>query len=278
MSKVSSVNNPQNERLVIIREWQVRACEGDCCAAALLNFFIYWHDIKLDRQAKIKYQKPTYEISDNDLLQWHTSEALKQSLLDLYADKKIRKSIKLLEELGFISVHRNPKYKRDQTKFFLLNAEEINKWLQDNNYFFEKSLNNNSAQDNSMQQKDQIQLVKRPDANGQNVIDHPAKRLNGDGQKNRLQLVKRPDHYTENTYRDYKQKLLTKNNNKKINKNYLNKRFLTEQQRDEFLDEEYLRMREKYGNESWPESRCDEKIFSQFDAELREIEKRKDKY
>ena len=248
MSRISSIANPQNNRLVIIREWQVRACEGDCCAAALLNFFIYWHDIKLDKQAKIKYQKPNYEISDNDLLQWHTSEDLRQGLLDLYADRKIRKSIKLLEELGFISIHKNPKYKRDQTRFFLLNVEEINQWLQDNNYSFDNSQNNNSTEDNNIQPKDQIQSVKRPTANGQNVIAHLAKRPNGDGQKAYLQLVKRPDHYTEITNKDYIHKLHTKNNNKKNYKN--NKR----------------------------EEKLNEEIFAKFDAELRELEGRKDKY
>ena len=251
MSKVSCINNPLNERLIIIREWQVRACEGDCCAAALLNLFAYWHDVKLDKQSKIKYLKPNHQVSENDLLQWHTSEDLKLGLLDLYADKKIRKSIKLLVQLGFISVRRNPnqKYKYDQTKFFLFNPSEVNKWLEDNSY-----------------QKGNIQSAKRPNEDDQNVIDHPAKRLIEKGQNNHLQLVKRPNLYTEITNRDYKHKLHTKKNNEK---------FLNKQQREEFLDEEYLRMREETGSEKKPTPRCDKEMFAKFDAELRELENKK---
>lgn len=38
------------ERLVIIRESFLKLCDGDHCAAALLNDFAYWHDWCVDRE------------------------------------------------------------------------------------------------------------------------------------------------------------------------------------------------------------------------------------
>jgi len=251
MQNKSCINHPTKERLILIRDWQIRACEGDYCAASLLSLFEYWHNIKLDKF----YKNNSQSKKENDLLQWHTTEELKIGLLDLYSDKKIRIAIKFLEEVKFITVHRNPnkKFKYDQTKFFMFHPDEVNQWLVDNNY--------------------STQSVKMPNGSGQNVINHPALMPNGFGKNNHIQSVKIPDQYTEITNKDY----IQKNINNKFNKNN-QKNVTVEQQRERFLDEEYLRLREKCGNENMPTSRCDEDYFAKFDRELREIQNKRGQY
>jgi len=52
--KSSCVSHPTREPLIIIRKWQITACNGNACAAALLSFFEYWHNIKTDSLSKDK--------------------------------------------------------------------------------------------------------------------------------------------------------------------------------------------------------------------------------
>lgn len=134
--KTSCINHPPQEPLIIKHRWQVQVCDGDGCAAGLLSFFEYWHNIKLRTQVKAAQSNRIAEmhgddpVQDTSLFQWHTTEELKASLFE-YNEKRIRAGIKLLEENGFISVHRNPnpKYAFDKTKYFLFHPAKVNQWL-----------------------------------------------------------------------------------------------------------------------------------------------------
>jgi hypothetical protein len=123
--------------LIIIKKWQLAFCDGDHCAAALLSFFEYWHNIKLElsqraRQANelaLKYGKPA--THDDSLLQFHTDEDLRAGLLGLYGTMKIRKGRRRLIEKGAITEHPNPvrRYAFDKTIYYHFHDDVINAWL-----------------------------------------------------------------------------------------------------------------------------------------------------
>lgn len=137
MSRSSCIPHPEAERLVLIRKWQLEACGKDACAAALLNLFEYWHNIKLEQKFQSKgYNEVAARHGENGtqietLLQWHKSEQLEASLLNIFNKRRIQAAIELLEHLKFISVHRNPnpRYAFDKTRHFLFHPNEVLAWL-----------------------------------------------------------------------------------------------------------------------------------------------------
>ena len=54
MSRTSCISHPEGEGLILICKWQLEACSKDACAAALLNLFEYWHNIKLEQKSQAK--------------------------------------------------------------------------------------------------------------------------------------------------------------------------------------------------------------------------------
>lgn len=157
--KTSCVDHPQNHPLIIIRKWQVEFCEGDVCAAALMSFFEYWHNIKLATQPRAKHQNDVAEnhgeerTQDESLWQWHTAEQIEAGVM-VYKRDKIRAGIKMLVDKGVIQVGNNPnaRYKFDRTKFFLFNPDICNAWLRVNYPFAENrkssTENRNGSADN----------------------------------------------------------------------------------------------------------------------------------
>ncbi|STX39304.1 hypothetical protein [Legionella feeleii] len=114
MPRASCISHPEGERLILIRKWQLEACGKDACAAALLNLFEYWHNIKLEQVSQSKcYNEIAQRHGESStqietLLQWHTTEQLESSLLNIFNKRRIQAGIELLENLKFVSVHRNP--------------------------------------------------------------------------------------------------------------------------------------------------------------------------
>ncbi|GEM_PF-6281394 len=134
--KTSCILHPKNEPMIIIRDWQIGFCAGNHCAAALLSFFEYWHNIKLEQRYKNKKANDIAEMhgdgrsQDESLLQFHTEEELEKGIL-IFKKDKIRDGIKSLQEKGVITVTKNPnpKYTFDRTKFFLFNPAVCSEWL-----------------------------------------------------------------------------------------------------------------------------------------------------
>jgi hypothetical protein len=138
--KTSCIPHPPGEPLVIIRTWQVEACGGNHCAAALLNFFEHWHNMKLDNQQQAKSLNDVAEKhgeprgQEESLMQWHSLEALVDGVLGLYGRNLVQTAVKVLESLHFISIHKNPNplYKWDKTNFYLFRPEAVIAWLRAN--------------------------------------------------------------------------------------------------------------------------------------------------
>jgi hypothetical protein len=134
------IPHPPGETMVLFRSWQVEACGGNLCAAALLNFFEYWHNIKLSNREQARSLNDVAEKhgeargQDESLLQWHSTDDLRKGLLNLYGETVVQKSVKVLESLGFISIQRNPNpaYKWDKTNHYLFRPEVVIAWLRDN--------------------------------------------------------------------------------------------------------------------------------------------------
>ena len=134
--KDGCISHPTSEPLIIIRKWQIEFCDGNQCAAALLSFFEYWHNIKLEQSAKAKQYNKVSQMhgepstQDESLWQWHTEQDLEAGIL-IYRRESIAKALDLLKDKGIITISRNPNpaYKFDRTRWFLLNTEAINIWL-----------------------------------------------------------------------------------------------------------------------------------------------------
>jgi hypothetical protein len=146
----SCIPIPNRGRFLFLRQWQVEACGGDLCAASLLTFFISWHDHKLAQREKAAQLNDVAEkhgeprTQDEHLYLWFTEPQLQVGLMDLYKRMTIRKGLKTLEALGFISIHNNPNpaYRFDRTRYFRLYPEKIIACMVDHGWLqpFAKSL------------------------------------------------------------------------------------------------------------------------------------------
>lgn len=139
--KTSCVIHPDCEPMIIVRKWQIDFCNGSRSAAALLSFFEYWHNIKLEQSKKAKFQNNIANLhhdtgcQDESLYQFHTLEELEEGVL-LYSKDAINTGLKALVDKKVISIHKNPnpKYAFDRTRYFLFYPEVLNSWLIHNRF------------------------------------------------------------------------------------------------------------------------------------------------
>lgn len=135
--KTSSVITVNKDHICILKQSYLDICEGDKGAALLLNYYIYWHDIKLEISEKNKKSNEIAEShgepghNDETLYQFHTAKELYDALLGMVGRSAIEKGIKILEALGYISIHSNPnkRYRFDNTRYFLVDVDHINSAL-----------------------------------------------------------------------------------------------------------------------------------------------------
>ena len=132
--KVSAINHRNDSYFFCLREDLVRIT-GHTTSALLLDYFVYWYDLRL---ASLKQTRKWNDVSEfhgerrsqyEGLLQWHTLDEIKDQLFGMFSPNTIRKYIKELVNLGFISIHKNPnpRFKFDSTQFFAVYPERINK-------------------------------------------------------------------------------------------------------------------------------------------------------
>lgn len=138
--RTSCIEHPGKEPMIMVRQWQIDFCEGNKCAAMLLSFYEYWHNIKLAMQGKNKATNDVAEAhgdertQDESLYQFHTQKDLENGILGYYSKTKITEANKFLTEKGVITLHKNPnpRYAFDNTNFFLFHPDIINDWLKVN--------------------------------------------------------------------------------------------------------------------------------------------------
>jgi len=130
----SSIPLLQDEPLVIVRASFLHLCDGDHCAAALLNNFVYWHDWcvthgRYDMTATVA--DPDHQPTDPERWFWKTTEGLvNDDLLRLWGEKKVRAAIDLLESKGYAQSRFNPKNRYDRTKQYRLVPKRLTADLQ----------------------------------------------------------------------------------------------------------------------------------------------------
>jgi len=135
--KNSCITYPERDPLVVIRKSQVEFCDGNVCAAALLSFFEYWHNIKLEMAPKsaalnvIAMTHGEEGCHDDSLYQFHKMDELSKGVMGLYGREAIKTARALLKEKGVITEHRNPtqRYTFDNTVYFLFHPEIVCEWL-----------------------------------------------------------------------------------------------------------------------------------------------------
>lgn len=135
--KNSCITYPERDPLVVIRKSQVEFCDGNVCAAALLSFFEYWHNVKLEMVPKAAALNVVAEAHgkegchDDSLYQFHKMEELSNGMMGLYGRDTIKMARALLKEKGVITEHRNPtkRYKFDNTVYYLFHPETVCEWL-----------------------------------------------------------------------------------------------------------------------------------------------------
>jgi hypothetical protein len=134
--KTSCIAHPY-EPLIIIRKSQVEFCDGNACAAALMSFFEYWHNIKVEMAPKNAFMNDIAEehgeprCHDTSLYQFHNMTELSNGIIGLYGISSIKTARKLLVEKKIISEHKNPsgRYGFDHTIYYLFHPETYSKWL-----------------------------------------------------------------------------------------------------------------------------------------------------
>ena len=142
MGRSSCISEPENEPLIVVKKWMADITleengKANNCAAGLVAFFKYFHEVKIEIVAKNMTANDVAEkhgdkrINDESLYQFHTIEDLQDRLVQHYSKNTIRSAITLLIEKGIIQTfaNPNPRYKFDKTTFFLFFPEKCNELI-----------------------------------------------------------------------------------------------------------------------------------------------------
>lgn len=133
---------PENEKFRTFYASEINFCDGNACAAGLLDFFDRFHSVKLEqRKSNRKHNDIAEQHGDSRsqnerLFQSHTQEELADYLMGIFSVSTIRIALKLLLDKKIISIHKNPnpKYQFDKTNYYLFHPEIFNKWVRANDY------------------------------------------------------------------------------------------------------------------------------------------------
>lgn len=161
--KSSCIAHPADEPILVVRQWQVDLCRGNRCAAALLSFFEYWHNVKIEiRKKNIEANRiaamhgdEAGAVQDESLVQFHSETELIDGILGFYGREAIAAAIKqVLVPNGFITIfsNPNPKYKFDKTRHFIFWPEKVQQALDDRKIDNQQSENRLSSSENRRRQ------------------------------------------------------------------------------------------------------------------------------
>jgi len=129
--KTSCIAHPAKTPLFVIREDYLHICNGDACAAALLNQMEYWHNIKSEHKSQVDYYNnlPTTQSRGaaypSELWVYKSQSEWRKELLDVFGEKKIAASLGFLISHGLLSERNNPRDAYDRKKQYLFHVEKV---------------------------------------------------------------------------------------------------------------------------------------------------------
>lgn len=137
MPKNSCVRHPEGDSFIMLRQTYLDITGGCKVAAALCSYFEFRHNAKLadlpemnkKNAAQIKAgAPPLFREWYEPLLIYNTVAELEEAIKGIGKRDKIRSARELLIDLGIIEeyLNPNPRFKHDQTKFYLFNPERVN--------------------------------------------------------------------------------------------------------------------------------------------------------
>lgn len=135
--KSSCITQPANNHYIQVSEWQIKFCNNNYCAALVLSHFIRWHNWKLNHDDYYKKINNIAEMhgdgrpNNQNAYLFFTTDEISEGILGFFGKSTIHIALQLLQELGVITVHKNPnpRYHFDKTKYFMFYPEICNEWL-----------------------------------------------------------------------------------------------------------------------------------------------------
>jgi len=134
--KTSCIRHPDNDPLTVIRSWSLLACDGNQCAASLLSYFEYWHNLMEERSIRARELNDQMEArgggrpENESLLQYHTEKHLISGVL-VYGRNSVRSALQLLAGRNYITIHTNQADPTDRSRFYLFHPSIVNEWISD---------------------------------------------------------------------------------------------------------------------------------------------------
>lgn len=147
MTQKSCIKHPEKTPLVILRS-EYLSITNNHCAAKLLSIFEYWSNKLLEKASKL----------NQDAREWiyKSYDDLYQELMGEHGVHSIRKAIRLLIDLGYLSQRHNPWHKHDRKYQYHLEIDNIQESLDslysetsDNEQMQESEENEPSVNDDS---------------------------------------------------------------------------------------------------------------------------------
>lgn len=135
--KTSCVKRVSNDTFIVIRAAYISICKGNVTAAALIAYFENWHNSRLEQRevarhenrVAVRHEDPATQIES--LMHYHTMEDLEAALLGIGKRHSIEIARELLVAMGVVTLHKNPnpRYKFDNTTFYLFWPKVVNNLL-----------------------------------------------------------------------------------------------------------------------------------------------------
>ncbi len=136
----SPVIRVPNSRVVVLREDLISACDGALETAVFISLLEYWTTVKRRMKNQIEHENKAREQEglpplplDEEDFEWvyKTYEEWIEESLGLLTRHSLKKAIRHAQELGFVSIRRNPKYRWDKTHQYRLNVDALNRKLEE---------------------------------------------------------------------------------------------------------------------------------------------------
>ena len=113
---------PDNDCYFSLRQCLIDICDGDHCAASLLDVLIYWSGVRKKQveQEKIRASSDKDYAPNLEMWIYKSSQDWSDDLRGHYGETSIRTGLKLISSKGFTKTRSNPKNSLDRTPQYLL--------------------------------------------------------------------------------------------------------------------------------------------------------------